>query len=58
MEVWPVPQYTLFNLTEDIKEMNDVYEKFPKVAKRMKTQLQSIIDKGYTREKPLSNKGS
>jgi arylsulfatase A len=58
MEAWTVPQYTLFNLTEDIKEMNDVYEKFPKVAKRMKTQLQSIIDKGYTREKTLGNKGS
>jgi len=49
MEAWTVPQYTLFNLTEDIREMNDVYEKFPEVAKRMKTQLQSIIDNGYTR---------
>ena len=26
MEAWTVPQYTLFNLTEDIREMNDVYE--------------------------------
>jgi len=50
MEAWTVPQYTLFNLTEDIKEMNDVYEKFPEVAKRMKNQLQSIIDNGYTRK--------
>ena len=49
MEAWTVPQYTLFNLTEDIREMNDVYEKFPEVAKRMKTQLQLIIDNGYTR---------
>ena len=39
-----------WGLTEDIKEMNDVYEKFPEVAKRMKNQLQSIIDNGYTRK--------
>jgi len=50
MEAWTVPQYTLFNLTEDIREMNDVYEKFPEVAIRMKNQLQSIIDNGYTRK--------
>jgi len=50
MEAWAVPQYTLFNLTEDIREMNDVYEKFPEVAIRMKNQLQSIIDNGYTRK--------
>ena len=50
MEAWTVPQYTLFNLTEDIREMNDVYEIFPEVAIRMKNQLQSIIDNGYTRK--------
>ncbi len=50
MEAWTVPQYTLFNLAEDIREMNDVYEKFPEVAIRMKNQLQSIIDNGYTRK--------
>ena len=50
MEAWTVPQYTLFNLTEDIREMNDVYKIFPEVAIRMKNQLQSIIDNGYTRK--------
>ena len=49
MKMWPVPQYTLFNLDDDIGEMNNVSEQYPKIFARMKYQLQSIIDNGRTR---------
>lgn len=49
MKMWPVPQYTLFNLDDDIGETNDLSEQYPEVFARMKDQLQSIIDDGRTR---------
>ncbi len=50
MNVWPVPQYTLFNLNNDIGETNDVSAEHLEVFRQLKDQLQSIIDEGRTRK--------
>ncbi|MDP6340132.1 MAG: arylsulfatase [Candidatus Marinimicrobia bacterium] len=51
MTRWPVPQYTLFNLGEDIGETKDVADQYPEIMNRMKHQLQFIIDTGRSRPK-------
>ena len=50
MKLWNVPQYSLFNLKNDIGESNDVADQYPEVLNQMKAQLQSIIDSGRSRK--------
>ena len=49
MRVWPVPQFTLFDLENDIGETKDVSAEYPEIFNTMKNQLQKIIDDGRTR---------
>ncbi|QDT98630.1 sulfatase family protein [Gimesia aquarii] len=44
-----VPQFQLFNLTDDPAEKTDVLAEHPKVAERLKTQLAKIIEDGRSR---------
>ena len=44
-----VPQFQLFNLDDDPAEKNNVIDKNPEVAKRLKAQLNDIIDSGRSR---------
>ncbi len=45
----PVSQYRLFDLEKDPAEKKDVATDFPKVAERLKTQLNDIIKSGRSR---------
>ncbi len=49
MRVWPVPQFTLFDLENDIGETKDISAEYPEIFNTMKNQLQKIIDDGRTR---------
>ena len=44
-----VPQFQLFNITEDPAEKQDVIDKHPEVADRLKRQLDEIISAGRSR---------
>ena len=39
------PVYELYNVVEDISEMNNVISKYPKIASALKKQLKSIPDR-------------
>ena len=45
----PTPRFALFDLSKDIEEKNDVSKKHPEVFKKMKKELQKIIDGGKSR---------
>jgi hypothetical protein len=45
----PVPQYALFDLSQDPAEKNNLAEKNPKVFERMKSELQKFLDDGRSR---------
>ena len=45
----PRPQYSLYDLSKDPGEKNNVMAKFPEVGNRLKKQLQELIDKGRSR---------
>ena len=45
----PAPRFALFDLSKDIEEKNDVSKKHPEVFKKMKKELQKIIDGGKSR---------
>ena len=49
MKLWTVPEYALFNLNEDIGELNDVSQDHPQVVERLKSKLQTIIIDGRSR---------
>ncbi|MDC1032051.1 arylsulfatase, partial [Candidatus Marinimicrobia bacterium] len=50
MKLWDVPEYSLFNLENDISESDNVANKYPKILNHMKTKLQLIIDSGKSRK--------
>jgi len=50
MKLWDVPEYSLFNLENDISESENVANKYPKILNHMKTKLQLIIDSGKSRK--------
>ena len=43
------PQFSLFDLTEDLQEKKNVAAQYPEVFARMKKELQGIIDAGRSR---------
>ena len=45
----PVPQYALFDLSQDPAEKNDLSGKHPKILEKMKAELQTFIDEGRSR---------
>ena len=45
----PTPRFALYDLSNDIKEENDISQQHPKVLDRMKHRLQKIIDSGRSR---------
>jgi arylsulfatase A len=49
MKTWPVPQYTLYDLSVDIEEKNDISEQNKNIFNKLKNKLQDIIDNGRTR---------
>ena len=49
LENTPVPQYQLFDLSEDPAEKKDVIEEHPDVAERMKKELAELIEAGRSR---------
>ena len=49
MKTWPVPQYTLYDLSVDIEEKNDISEQNNNIFNKLKNKLQDIIDNGRTR---------
>ena len=50
MKTWPVPQYTLYDLSVDIEEKNDLSEKNKDIFNKLKSKLNSIINNGRTRD--------
>lgn len=44
-----VPEFQLINLADDIKEKNNLIEKHPDIAKKLKSKLTELIDAGYSR---------
>jgi methyl-accepting chemotaxis protein len=49
MKTWPVPQYTLYDLSVDIEEKNDISGQNINIFNKLKNKLQDIIDNGKTR---------
>jgi len=49
MKTWPVPQYTLYDLSVDIEEKNDLSEQNKDIFNKLKSELNSIINNGRTR---------
>ncbi len=49
MKTWPVPQYTLYDLSVDIEEKNDLSEQNKDIFNQLKSELKSIINNGRTR---------
>ena len=49
LENTPVPQFQLFDLTNDPTETKNVIQQHPKVADEMKTRLQKLIKAGRSR---------
>ena len=49
MKTWPVPQYTLYNLSVDIEEKNDLSQQNKDIFNKLKSELNSIINNGRTR---------
>ena len=45
----PVPQYALFDLSQDPAEKNDLSGKHPKILAKMKAELQTFLDEGRSR---------
>lgn len=41
-----LPKVQLYNLREDIEEINNVYDKYPEIVKELKETLLDIIEKG------------
>ena len=39
------PVYELYNVVEDVSEMNNVISKYPEIASSLKKQLESIPDR-------------
>ena len=51
LQFHPAPRYSLFDLSKDVREQDDLAKEHPKVLERMKQRLQKIIDSGRTRRK-------
>ena len=49
MKTWTVPQYTLYDLSVDIEEKNDLSEQKKDIFNKLKSELNSIINNGRTR---------
>ena len=49
LQFHPAPRYSLFDLSNDVQEENDIAVQHPKVFGRMKRELQKIIDDGHSR---------
>ena len=49
MKTWAVPQYTLYDLSVDIEEKNDLSEQKKDIFNKLKSELNSIINNGRTR---------
>ena len=44
-----LPHFVLFNLAEDPDEKNDVIDKHPEIAEKLKAELAEIIESGRSR---------
>ena len=49
MRNWPVPKYTLYDLSVDIEEKNDLSNQNKDIFKKLKNKLDTIIKNGRTR---------
>ena len=49
MRTWPVPKYTLYDLSVDIEEKNDLSNQNKDIFEKLKNKLDTIINNGRTR---------
>ena len=49
MRTWPVPKYTLYDLSVDIEEKNDLSKQNKDIFEKLKNELDMIINNGRTR---------
>jgi arylsulfatase A len=45
----PAPRLALYDLSKDPREKNNLAEKNPEILKKMKNELQKILDDGRSR---------
>jgi hypothetical protein len=50
MRTWPVPKYTLYDLSIDIEEKNDLSKQNKDIFEKLKNKLDTIINNGRTRD--------
>lgn len=50
-----LPEIQLYNMDVDEEERNNVYEKYPKIVKRLTAKLQKVVDKGRSSKGELQS---